>query len=79
MLRIFPLERLAEVAYSPRMADHPDHAELTPPQEWLDALARSEADLAAGRVVSGEGLMRRLRQTLAEMQARPIREAIRSR
>jgi hypothetical protein len=61
------------------MADHSDRTELKPPQEWLDALARSEADLAAGRIVSGEGLMRRLRQTLAEMEARSNREASRSR
>lgn len=40
-----------------------------PPAEWLEALARSEADLAAGRVVPGEVVMERLRQTIAEMEA----------
>jgi hypothetical protein len=60
------------------MIERADRTE-SPPQEWLDALARSEADVAAGRTVSGDGLMRRLRQTLAEMEAPPSREAIRSR
>ena len=61
------------------MADHPDVRDQTPPQEWLDALARSEADLAAGRTVSGDAVMNRLRQTLAEMETQPRREAARRR
>jgi hypothetical protein len=54
------------------MADYPNDSDTgqAPPQEWLDALARADADVAAGRTVSGEGIMRRLRQTLAEMEAR---------
>jgi hypothetical protein len=52
------------------MADHPNDTGQTAPQEWIDALARADADVAAGRTVPGDGIMRRLRQTLAEMEAR---------
>lgn len=45
-----------------------------PPQEWLDALDRGEADVAAGRTVVSERVLSRLRRTLAEMEARAIRE-----
>jgi hypothetical protein len=38
------------------------------PPGWLDALERAEADIAAGRTVPGDAIMRRLRQTLAEME-----------
>jgi hypothetical protein len=62
---------LAQVTpYIPAMADHPDPIAQTPPQAWIDALARADADVAAGRTVSGDGIMHRLRQTLAEMEAR---------
>jgi hypothetical protein len=50
------------------MADYPNDTGQAAPQEWIDALAR--ADVAAGRTVPGDGIMRRLRQTLAEMEAR---------
>lgn len=44
--------------------------DLQPPQDWLDALDRADADVAAGRTVPGGGVMSRLRQTLADMEAR---------
>jgi hypothetical protein len=40
------------------------------PSGWLNALDRAEADIAAGRTVSGEVVKRRLETTLAEMEAR---------
>ena len=43
-------------------------------EKWLDALNRAEADVAAGRTVSGEIVLRRLRRTLADMEARAINE-----
>ena len=49
--------------------DTPDDAPRPPPAGWLEALERSEADLAAGRVVPGEVVMERLRRTIAEMEA----------
>ena len=38
------------------------------PAGWLEALERSQADLAAGRTVDGSVIMARLRQTLDEME-----------
>ncbi|MGA9865873.1 MAG: hypothetical protein WBQ75_05455 [Acetobacteraceae bacterium] len=46
-----------------------------PPREWLEALARGEADLAAGRTVPGEPIMKRLRQTIAEMETAKVKIA----
>ena len=37
--------------------------------EWLDAIAEGEADLAAGRIVPGEQVMRELRESLARLEA----------
>ena len=51
------------------MDEHIGQPGLPPPVEWLDTLARSRADVAAGRVVSGDALKRRLQETLAEMLA----------
>ncbi|MBW4092001.1 MAG: hypothetical protein HIU82_12975 [Proteobacteria bacterium] len=39
------------------------------PAEWLEALARSEADLAAGRIVSGEAVHRELQDSIARLEA----------
>lgn len=49
--------------------DQDDTPSLPAPAGWLEALDRSEADLAAGRVVSGDSVMQRLRRTIAEMEA----------
>jgi hypothetical protein len=51
------------------MAHGQDETDQIAPQEWIDALDRSDADIAAGRVVSGDGLMQRLRESIAEMKA----------
>jgi hypothetical protein len=40
------------------------------PAGWLEALAESEADLAAGRVVPGDLIMRDLRDSLAQLEAK---------
>jgi len=53
--------------YPPRMDDTANTAKAAP-TGWLDALARSEADLTAGRTVPGEAVRRRLRQAIAEME-----------
>jgi len=41
----------------------------TPPA-WLDILGESEAELAAGLVVSGETVMRELREAIARLEAK---------
>jgi hypothetical protein len=40
------------------------------PTGWRDALARSEAQLAAGQIVSGEEIMRELDESTARLEAR---------
>jgi len=40
------------------------------PPEWLEALAKTETDLAAGRIVPGEEIMRELRESLARLEAK---------
>ena len=37
-------------------------------QEWKDALALSEAQLAAGEVVSGDAVRQRLRESIERME-----------
>lgn len=49
--------------------DTQDDAIRDVPQAWLDSLAQGEADLAAGRLVDGTAIKRRLRQTISDMQA----------
>ena len=40
------------------------------PAGWLEVLAESEADLAAGRIVSGDEVMRDLHDGLARLEAK---------
>lgn len=40
------------------------------PAGWLEALAESDDDLAAGRIVSGDVVMRDLRDSLARLEAK---------
>ena len=47
-----------------------DTTHTTASAVWLEALAESEADLAAGRVVPGELVMRELRDSLARLEAK---------
>lgn len=49
--------------------DQDDDAPRPMPPGWLEALERSDADLAAGRTVPGEVVMERLRRTIAEIEA----------
>ena len=46
----------------------------TAPHDWLQALDRSRADLAAGRVVDGAAFRSRLRGSLKQMAAAPAPE-----
>ncbi len=50
------------------MDKHTEEFSRETPPEWIEALAESEDDLAAGRIVDGVAMKRRLRETLAEMQ-----------
>jgi len=40
------------------------------PAGWLEALAESDADLAAGRVVTGDVVLRDLKESLARLEAK---------
>jgi hypothetical protein len=40
------------------------------PAGWLEVLAESDADLAAGRIVPGDVVMRDLRDSLARLEAK---------
>jgi PHD/YefM family antitoxin component YafN of YafNO toxin-antitoxin module len=40
------------------------------PPGWLEALAESEAELAAGKTVPSEPIMQRLRETIARLEAK---------
>jgi hypothetical protein len=53
--------------YIPAMTNHPDQAK--PPQEWLDALARSEADLIAGRTAPWSEVRARLLAALDNVES----------
>lgn len=54
--------------YSPPMNDTPTPAMV--PAEWLEVLAESEADIAAGRVVPGEVVRQMLRGSIARLEAK---------
>jgi hypothetical protein len=66
--RVAGLERRAECAYSFPMDDTPHRTEA--PADWLEVLAESDADLAAGRIVPGDVVMRDLRESLARLEAK---------
>jgi hypothetical protein len=65
------LEYRPPIGYCLLMDDTPRHTEV--PAEWLEALARSEADLKAGRIVSGEEVLRDLDEALKRMEAKRAR------
>ncbi len=48
------------------MDDNPN----TTPVGWLEVLAESDADLAAGRIVSGDVVLRELKDSLARLEAK---------
>lgn len=45
------------------------------PAGWLEALAESEADLAAGRTVPGEVVHQLLRESMARLEAKQAAKA----
>ncbi len=50
------------------MDDTPTHS--VAPAGWLEALAEGDADLAAGRIVPGEVVLRDLKESLARLEAK---------
>jgi len=56
---------------------------LDAPQDWIDALDESVADIAAGRVVSGDVVRRELLEGISRMEAKraaaPRRGAVKPR
>jgi hypothetical protein len=44
--------------------------QLDAPPDWLEALAESEADLAAGRIVPGEVVRQGLLDSIARLEAK---------
>jgi hypothetical protein len=61
------VENEGATSYSHVMDDTVHHAE--PPTGWLEALAESDAGLAAGRIVPGDVMMRDLRDAMARLEA----------
>jgi hypothetical protein len=59
-----PMRR--ENRYNIDMDDTPNNPV---PAEWAEALERSEAQLAAGQTVSGDSVRKRLRASIARMEA----------
>lgn len=49
------------------MVDAGAHTEV--PVEWLEALAESDADIAAGRIVPSEAVHRGLREAAEQLEA----------
>jgi hypothetical protein len=66
-LPIDALERWAGNAYSLSMVETTHCTEV--PAEWLEALAESEAQLAAGQTVPRDEIMRELHESIARLEA----------
>jgi predicted transcriptional regulator len=49
-----------------------DDIQMEPPAWLLETIARSDADLAAGRLVSGEEVLAELFAALEELEARDM-------
>ena len=62
------MEFRAAIRYPLDMDDTPLRRRSAP-AEWLEAIAKAEADLAAGRIVPGEQILRELRERLARLEA----------
>ena len=60
---------MAPMLYHPAM-DQDNDAPRPPPAGWLESLERSEAQLAAGQVVSAAAVRQQLRDSIARMEAR---------
>lgn len=63
--------------YRPTM-DHDNDIPPPPPVGWLEALERSEADLAAGRTVPLEPVLERMRDSIKRMEARRAAQDIKA-
>lgn len=57
------------MAYRSAM-DHDNDIPCSAPAGWLEALERSEADVAAGRTVPLEPVLERMRDSIKRMEAR---------
>ena len=53
-----------------------DDAPRLPPAEWLEALARSDADIAAGRTVTWQEARARLLALQDELEAEQARQRV---
>ncbi len=62
---------MSAVAPHHRVMDQQDDVTLPPPAGWIEALERSEAQLAAGQIVDGATVMRELHECVASMEATP--------
>ncbi len=62
------LENPRPTPYHPLMNTIPPHPKAPP--RWLESLAKSEAERAAGQTVSGEAIMRELYESIARMEAK---------
>lgn len=62
------------MAYLACMNDAPHRTDAATAAEWAAILAESEAELAAGLVVSGEEIMRELRESVARMEGKQAAE-----
>lgn len=62
------LEYPARATYSPLMDDTPHRIEA--PTEWAEALARSDAEFAAGQTVPAEAVHERIRNAIARIEAK---------
>jgi ribosomal protein L29 len=51
-----------------------DDAPNPAPAGWLESLARSEAQIAAGQIVSGEQVMREIRESIARLETKHAKE-----
>jgi hypothetical protein len=61
------LERGTECAYLPLMVNSVDEHEI--PAGWLESLAISEAQLAAGQTVPAEAVRQRILDSIARLEA----------
>jgi hypothetical protein len=46
--------------------------QIQAPQRWIDALARSEAQVAAGDTVPSTVVWQHIQESLARLEARPV-------
>ncbi len=54
--------------------DHRDETPSPPPADWLDALDRAEAEIAAGRIVTLEPVLARMDESVVRLEAKQVRK-----